>query len=65
MCLRRVAEAAVASVVGPLLEPTFSERHAARHGGTCRRNVRLALAHLEGTPRATAVARDRAAPSAT
>eukprot|EP00969_Alexandrium_andersonii_P162219 7170097-Alexandrium_andersonii.AAC.1 len=50
-CLRRVAEAAVVSVVGPLLESTLSEWQAARRGGTCRRNIRLALSHLEGAPR--------------
>eukprot|EP00969_Alexandrium_andersonii_P315219 13925659-Alexandrium_andersonii.AAC.1 len=50
-CLRRIAETAVVAVVGPLLEPTLSEWQAARHGGTCRRNIRLALLHLEGAPR--------------
>eukprot|EP00969_Alexandrium_andersonii_P196726 8691418-Alexandrium_andersonii.AAC.1 len=46
--LRRLAEAAATATIAPIIEPTFSSWQAARRGGSCRENVSLALAHLDG-----------------
>eukprot|EP00969_Alexandrium_andersonii_P236470 10440023-Alexandrium_andersonii.AAC.1 len=46
--LRRLVEAVTVGAIGPLVEPTLSAWQAARHGGTCRQNINLAVQHLEG-----------------
>eukprot|EP00969_Alexandrium_andersonii_P291987 12905315-Alexandrium_andersonii.AAC.1 len=46
--LRRLAETAAVGVLGPALEPTMSVWQAARRGGSCRRNICAATAHLGG-----------------
>eukprot|EP00969_Alexandrium_andersonii_P073320 3234718-Alexandrium_andersonii.AAC.1 len=47
--LRRLVEAAAVSTIAPIVEPTFSSWQAAKRGGSCRENVSLVLAHLDGT----------------
>eukprot|EP00969_Alexandrium_andersonii_P345164 15257720-Alexandrium_andersonii.AAC.1 len=46
--LRRLAETAAVGVLGPALEPTMSVWQAVRRGGSCRRNISAAAAHLDG-----------------
>eukprot|EP00969_Alexandrium_andersonii_P086070 3794529-Alexandrium_andersonii.AAC.1 len=54
--LRRLVEAVTVGAVGPLIEPTLSAWQAARHGGSRRQNIQLAVRHLEGR-RDTSLAR--------
>eukprot|EP00969_Alexandrium_andersonii_P106006 4676613-Alexandrium_andersonii.AAC.1 len=46
--LRRLAESAAVGVLGPSLELTLSDWQAARKGGSCRRSISAAAAHLDG-----------------
>ena len=43
-----MAASVAAAAAHPLVEPTLSSWQAARHGGTCRQNINLAVQHLEG-----------------
>ena len=55
-CLRRLFGAALASVVGPAVEPHMRDDQAAKAGGSCGPNIRRAYQHLEAqmrTPRDT------------
>ena len=47
-CFRRLIGAALASLVGPIVEPHLSPRQAAIRGGYCGPNVSLAFRHLAG-----------------
>ena len=46
-CIRRLFGAALASVVGPVVEPLMCDDQAAKAGGSCGPNIRRAYQHLE------------------
>ena len=55
-CIRRLFGAALASVVGPVVEPHMCDDQAAKAGGSCGPNIRRAYQHLEANmaePRGT------------
>ena len=55
-CLRQPFGAALASVVGPVVEPYMCDDQVAKAGGSCGPNIRRAYQHLEAqmrTPRST------------
>ena len=56
MCIRRLFGAALASVVGPAVEPHMCDDQAAKAGGSCGPNIRRAYQHFEANmadPRGT------------
>ena len=53
-CFRRLIGAALASIVGPIVEPHLSPRQAAIRGGYCGPNVSAAFRHLAGADSGTA-----------
>ena len=53
-CFRRLIGAALAGIVGPIVEPHLSPRQAAIRGGYCGPNVSAAFRHLAGADCGTA-----------
>ena len=53
-CFRRLVGAALADIVGPIVEPHLPPRQAAIRGGYCGPNVSAAFRHLGGVDCGTA-----------